>query len=181
MMKNNATEYLRGWRCRASGVVGALMIAASALAVIASAASAEMACNAPPEGGSNTCLTIEPQGNHYVYPVHVGIDIQMSRQDAQTIIDENGRGWGQPLAALIMAHDHDDPADDTTGLFELHPIYVTAWDGGLSAEFSLQVGAEAFDEDKDGEDEVCARVILYFDPHTNQERIFHSGCFCIAE
>jgi hypothetical protein len=174
-MKHHTTKHSRGWRRRALSALGALVITASAWAVTASAVSAEMACHWPPEGGSNTCLTIEPVGNGF-YSVHVGIDIQMSPQAAQTIIAENGRGWGQPLAALIMAHDHDDPAADTTGLFELHPQWVAAGNDGLSAEFyDNEVHSSQLNED-DGQDEVCARVILYFDSSTNLERIFHSGC-----
>ena len=170
MMKNNATEPSRGWRRRALGAVGALMIAASAVAVTASAVSATMACNFPPQGGSNTCLTIEPLGND-IYIIHVGIDVEMSRQDAQTLINAN---YGVPFGTLIMAHDHDRTSDDTASLFEVPTTWVVAGDGGLSAEFNLQVGSDALDEDKDGRDEVYARVILY-DTRYPQPRIFESG------
>ena len=49
-----------------------------------------------------------------------------------------------------------------------------AGDGGLSAEFYMEVNHMDLDEDKDGSDEVYARVILY-DPRYPEPRIFHSG------
>jgi hypothetical protein len=168
MMKNNATEYFRGWRRRAIGAVGALLLAASAVAVTASAASAQMACHWPPEGGSNTCLTIVALGND-VYSIHVGIDVHMSQQEAQAIIDANG---GAPFGALIMA---DDEGYDTTSMFEVPATWVVAGEGGLSAEFDLQVGSDALNEDKDGRDEVYARVILYDPRYYPTPRIFESG------
>jgi hypothetical protein len=56
MMKNNVTAHPQGGKRRAIGVVGALGLAGSALAVTGSADASvqEPACNWPPEGGSNT-------------------------------------------------------------------------------------------------------------------------------
>jgi hypothetical protein len=76
-----------------------------------------------------------------------------------------------------MANDHDDPADDTTGLFEVPRIEMGAWDGGLYASFYIEVGSSFLNEDRGrwGIDEVCARVWL----HNNLgggPAIFHSGC-----
>jgi len=75
---------------------------------------------------------------------------------------------------LIMANDHDDPYRDTASLFEVRRRSVVAGDSGLSAEFYMEVSSKDLDEDKDGGDEVYARVILY-DPRYREPRIFHSG------
>jgi hypothetical protein len=166
-MKNHATEHPRGWRRRAQGALGALVIAGSVVAVTASAASARQACDQPQGGGANTCLTIAPTSS-VPCPILVGVDVDMSRDDAQRVINSGDIG------ALIMANDHDDPYRDTASLFEVRRRSVVAGDHGLSAEFYMEVGYEALNEDRDGGDEVYARVILY-DPRYDQPRIFHSG------
>lgn len=150
-----------------------LAILTSFLVLSASAASAAMRCKSPPEGGSNTCLTIENQG-FGIYKVVVGIDVQMSQQQAQSIIDANG---GQPFVAILLAHDHDDPARDTTGLGEFdanssRSVWVTP--DGLSGSFEVLVAQQVLDEDKDGRDELVARVLLN-DPRYPSPRKFHSG------
>ncbi len=172
LMKHTATKHPRGWRRRAMGALGALVIAGSALAVTASTASATQACNWPREGGSNTCLTIAPT-NTVRCPIHVGIDVQMSRQEAQALMDAEG---GNPFGTMLMANDHDDPYRDTAGLFEVFmaPGWPKAGDEGLSAEFYREVTYRDVDEDKDGSDEVYARVALH-DPRYPKPRLFHSG------
>jgi hypothetical protein len=153
------------------------VIAASALAVTASAVSAIQACHSPPEGGSNTCLTLEPLGNG-VCSVLVGIDVDMSQQYAQAIIDHyqvnGGVHWA--FGPVLMAHDHDNPQDDTSGLAEvfLTAGWPVAWESGLSAEFSTVVGSHVLNEDTDGRDEVYARVELH-DPFSGISRRFRSG------
>ena len=171
MRKNNTTEYLHVWRRRAMGALGALVIAASVVAVTTSAALAQMACNWPPEGGSNTCLTLENQGAG-IYNVRVGIDVYMSQQEAQYLIDVNG---GLPFGVEVLAHDHDDPADDTSGLVEVNEIYqVSAGANGLFGNFERKISCHILNEDKDGRDEVVVRVSLY-DPRYPKPRQFHSG------
>ena len=76
-----------------------------------------------------------------------------------------------------MANDDPNPANDTTGLFEVPRIQMGVWDGGLYASFYLEVGSSFLDEDRGQHnqiDEVCARVWL----HNNGggPAIFHSGC-----
>jgi hypothetical protein len=158
------------WTRRAMSVVGALILAGSALA-LAEAATVPApgpACNYPP--GSNTCLTIEYLGND-IWSVLVGIDVYMSHQEAQAIVNAGG----ELFVAVIMANDHDDPADDTSGLFEVPRTEIWVWDGGLSASFYIEVGSAALNEDRDHWlDEVCARVWLH-DNLRGRTDIFHSG------
>ena len=95
----------------------------------------------------------------------------MSRQEAQSIVNAGG----ELFVAVIMANDHDNPADDTTGLFEVPRTWLEVWDGGLSASFSIVVGSGALNEDRDRWlDEVCARVWLH-DNLRGRTDIFHSG------
>jgi hypothetical protein len=65
------------------------MLAGSALAVTASDAAERKACHWPPEGGSNTCLTITRLDNG-LCSIRVGIDVQMGPDYAQFIIDHHG-------------------------------------------------------------------------------------------
>jgi hypothetical protein len=175
MMKNNATEHPRRWRRRAIGALGALVIAGSALALTAAAAAAaDPHCNYP--YGSNTCLTLEDQGGG-IYNTRVGIDIRMSQEEAQYLIDVNG---GAPFGVEVLAHDHDDPADDTSGLFEIgdepDDLYqVSAGANGLSGNFEEKVSCLIFNEDNDGPDEVVARVTLYDPNYPGGVVQFHSG------
>ena len=179
MMKNNVTEHFQGWKRRVMRAVGALMLAGSALALTAAAASAEMSCNYPP--GSNTCLTIEKQGLGYCRII-VGIDIYMSPQYAQYLKDVNG---GFPFGVELLAHDHDDPADNTVALFEVPYVasQVSVAPFGLSGDFSGVAPyygtfpCSLLNEDKGrGErDEVVARVTLYGPDYPGGFLRFHSG------
>ena len=165
-MKNNATESLCRWRRRALGALGALMIAASALAVTASVASAETLCNSSSQ--ANTCMTIVGPGQPGVKLVHVGIDVYMSQQDAQAIIDGGGWFWVVVYGA--------DPGNDQY-LFPL-PIkegWPAAGVTSLSAEFETLVGQSELDENV-GRDEVYARILL-FDPRTGLTRTFFTPTF----
>ena len=170
MMKDTVTESLRVWKRRALGVVGALMLVGSAVA-LTEAATLPMpgpACNYP--SGSNTCLTIRYLGNG-IYSVLVGIDVHMSRQEAQSIVNAGG----ELFVAVIMANDHPNPAHDTTGLFEVPRTEMGVWEGGLYASFYLEVGSSALNEDHDRWlDEVCARVWLH-DNLRGRTHTFHSG------
>lgn len=174
MMKDTVTKFLRMWRRRAMSAVGALLLVGSVVALTEAAALMEVpgpACNYP--WGSNTCLSITRLGNG-IWGVLVGIDVHMSRQQAQAILNAGG----ELFVAVIMANDHPNPANDTTGLFEVPRIQMGVWDGGLYASFYLEVGSSFLDEDRGQHnqiDEVCARVWL----HNNLGGgpvIFHSGC-----
>jgi hypothetical protein len=173
-MKHNATKRPRGWRRRAMGALGALVIAGSALAVTASTAAATQACAQPREGRANTCLTITRTNDVRGHcDILIGIDIEMPRQDAQDLINASG---GNPFGTVIMANDHDDPYRDTASLFAvpLRATWPRAGDGGLSAEFYTHVSYRLLDEDNPGSDEVYARIALY-DPRYPTPHLYHSG------
>jgi hypothetical protein len=166
MMKNNATEHPRRWRRRAIGALGALVITGSALALTAAvAAAADPHCNYP--HGSNTCLTLESREAFYKDAL-VGFEVQMSEERAQFIIDWHRRMGSLPVGVEIIAHDHDDPADDTSGLEEIgddpDDLYeVWAGPNGLNGSFAEKVPCRILNEDRgdDERDEVVARVTLY--------------------
>jgi hypothetical protein len=152
------------------GAFGALVLAASALALTASAASATMACHYPE--GSNTCLTIEPLGNRY-YAVKIGIDIYMTRQEAEALITWARYCWPQPCGLFSARLWGEDPGGDP-GLFTVPVSWVAAWEGGLSAEFDLTVYSSRLNEDTDGRDEIYASVDMT-DYRTGQRLWFTSG------
>ena len=172
MMQNNTTAYLRGWRLQAMGAVGALLLAASVVALPAAADAADPHCNYP--YGSNTCLTLEDQGGG-ISNIRVGIDIYMSQSEAQYLYDVNG---GTPFGVELLAHDHNDPADDTSGLVEIttDDLYqVSVGANGLFGTFAKQVSCHLFNEDTDGRDELVARVTLYDPRYPGGFAQFHSG------
>jgi len=177
MMKNNATKHPRRWRHRAIGVLGALMIAGSALALTAAAVAAmelsDPHCDYP--YGSNMCLSFGDEGGG-IYNARVGIDIYMSQAEAQRIFDATG---GAPFGVEIIAHDQDDPADDTSGLEEIgdepDDLYqVSVGPNGLYGQFEEKIACRILNEDNDGRDEVVAQVTLY-DPAYPEPAQFHSG------
>ena len=170
MMKNKTTKHLREGRRRVMGGLGALVIALSALALTASAASATMACNYPP--GSNTCLTIESLGNRW-YAVKIGIDIYMTRQEAQALIDWARVCWPQPCGLFTTRLFGDDSGGDPY-LLTVPMSWVAAGEGGLSAEFDLVVYSTRLNEDTDGRDELYAMVRMT-DYDTGTSWAFTSG------
>jgi hypothetical protein len=110
-------------------------------------------------------ITDDPQSpySHY-YKVHVGIDVRMSQQDAQNIIDGGG-------AINARMYGADAVFDDN--LQGVTRSWVSAWEGGLSAEFDRSISGGVLDEDPEGVDEVYARVSLYV-PSSGVTRNFNS-------
>jgi len=100
----------------------------------------------------NSCLYIANLGGN-MYSVHVGIDIYMSQQDAQNIINSGFR----PTAALYG--DDGSLNYRTTIPLTGNP---TAWSGGYSDEFDKVVSGSLLNEDDDGVDEIIAKVSQYF-------------------
>jgi hypothetical protein len=116
------------------------------------------ACNYPE--GSNTCLTIKweyPSPSGSVFSVYVGIDISMTRQEAEKHIR-----WmeGSPLIAYLVGDDGKGLLDEIR--INIPKISTRATDDGLSAEFYALVPEPVLNEDKmnEGLDEVYALVEL---------------------
>jgi hypothetical protein len=145
---------------RSRRVAAVAAIALGTVALTATTAAAQGACRSEP--GSVNCFSIDYVGNGD-YKVHVGIDVDMSRADAQTFIDHPGEEFSAKLYG-------DDPLWDNA-LKNLPVTWSAAWDGGLSAEFDVVVDRRVLDEDSDGRDELFSRIRLW-DPRTNTTRTF---------
>ncbi len=130
---------------------GAIMLAAlGMMTVMSGAAQAKGKCAS---GSKHTiCFSITHVGGDQ-YDVHVGIDIKMSRADAQAIIDQDS----DPADAWAMG---DDPWFDNAE-FRIPLTWAAAGDEGFGAEFDIRVPYAALDEDADGGDELYARVRLF--------------------
>jgi hypothetical protein len=139
-------------------LTAASAIAASGalLAVSASSASAwslPTVCSGA--AAANACLSGYTPGNHMIQ-IHVGIDVHMSKQDADAILAQPGnafsaRMWGS------------DPTFDDWLDAPLTLTWEASWDGGISAEFDTLVPAWKLDEDDswlDNKDDLFARVTL---------------------
>ena len=133
---------------------GVITLAAlGVMTVTSGAAEAKSTCST---GTNHTiCFSITKVGE--LYDVHVGIDVRMSRGDAQNIIDQPGDAFD----SWAMGADWFDNAE-----FKIPLSWVRAGDNGLSAEFDIRVPYNALDEDPDGGDELYARTRL-FDTRTS--------------
>jgi hypothetical protein len=146
----------------------ALLVTGAGLALTATSASAwsfPSVCAGNSE--KNVCLEGYTPGNHMVQ-VHVGIDVYMSRQDAEAIL-------AQPGSAFSAAMIGDDPSYDNY-LTYVDLTWEVAWDGGISAEFDRLIPASLLNEDNswfDNRDEVYARVSLY-DARSGTIRVFNT-------
>ncbi|MET9338932.1 hypothetical protein [Nonomuraea sp. NPDC003804] len=145
----------------------AVLTTALALPIVALAgpASAEQQCRAG--NGAVVCLSIDGLANS-TYAVHIGIDVSMSRQDAQAIIDAPG----DPVSARVLGAD---TFDDNLFSVPLTAVWASA-ESGLSAEFDIIVNPFQLDEDDapgDRGDEVFGRV-RFVDPRTNTSRTFNT-------
>lgn len=176
MMQHSTTTQPQGhgWTRRMRRAFRALVLTGSALALTASVASAKMACNYPPGGGSNTCLTITNLGNG-IYSVLVGIDVHESAAEVQRLLND-AQAAGRPLfTALLKA---DDPGSNDATLSQVPVSWVAGGAGGLSAEFYMLVGSTLLNEDnswRDKDDEEYALVMMYDKGFPGGYRIFQSG------
>jgi hypothetical protein len=152
---NPARSTMRGRR-----VAAVVAVAFATVALTATTASAQSACRS--QVGSVNCFSIDPVGNGD-YKVHLGIDVDMSRADAQTFIDHPGEEFSAKLYG-------DDPVWDNA-LKNVPVTWSAAWDGGLSAEFDVVLDRRVLDEDSDGRDELYSLIRLW-DPRTNTTRTF---------
>lgn len=158
-----ATRRRAGRAGRALAVLG---LAGGIVAASANVAGAEMTCNSGT--GYAVCFDLIrlPDGN---IAVHLGIDVAMSQQDAQSIIDSPG----EEFSAKIYG---DDPVWDNVQV-SVPVTWSSAWSGGLSAEFDMVATFSQLNEDDgyfDGYiDELYGRISL-FDPRTQRTRTFTS-------
>lgn len=136
--------------------LGVVMAPAAAIVVMAGPAFAEQrACD--PKPTHNVCLTIYPlsDGN---YKVTLGIDVHMSQQDAQAIIDRPG----DPFTGKVLGSDSSHDPKQFLFNVPLDRVHATAG-FGLSADFSTIVSPDHLNEDDspgNRVDEVFGRVRL---------------------
>lgn len=115
----------------------------------------------------NTCLAIYFLGSDQ-YAVHVGIDVNMSQRAAQDIIDAEGQEFSGSLYG-------DDGQGSGEFLFDLPITRVSAWSGGLSAEFDTIVPRSWLNEDSGtAVDELIARIRLWL-PSAQSYAHYRSG------
>jgi hypothetical protein len=112
------------------------------------------------------CFSITQIGVSRGFNVHVGIDIYMSQQDAQNIIDAPGEEFSATL------YGEDTIFDDK--LKSIPVTWSASWEQGLSAEFDTFASRDLLDEDWDGDDELYATVNLYV-PNTGSTRSFRTN------
>ncbi len=166
------TNTRRRWRTARRTLIAAgavLGTAGATLAVTSSQASAvslPTVCTSGP--GYAICLSGYTPGNHMIQ-IHVGIDVYMSRQDADNILAQ----WGDAFSARMWGADpsYDDWLDAPLTL-----TWEASWDGGISAEFDTLVPASKLDEDDswfDNKDDLFARVTLH--DFRFGDRNFNSG------
>jgi hypothetical protein len=157
--------------------IGALAMASGTIALTAAPASAwslPQLCTGAAE--ANTCLS--GHTDIHAVQVHVGIDVYMSRADAEALI-------AQPGNALSAAMYGDDGSTEQF-LFDLTPTFESAGDTGIGAEFDMFVPASWLDEDSswcdlpwcNNRDEVFARVTLT-DARTGWSRTFDTQSWSI--
>jgi hypothetical protein len=137
--------------------------------VMAAPAFAEPACGGKVDV-SYTCLWIDPVQEGY--KIHIGIDVHMSQEDAQAILDAPG----DPFRARLMG---SDPLFDD----ELFTLRLTGQgasaESGLSADFDYVASRSQLNEDDDfldDVDDVFGKVDLV-DPFTGDTRTFDSPMF----
>ena len=149
---------------RALLAAAATLLAVGTSITLASPASADQVCNSGT--GWATCFNLTRLDNGTI-AVHLGIDVTMSRADAQAIIDSPG----QEFSASVVGQD---PAFDNTQM-TVPVTWSQAWDGGLSAEMDAVATFQQLNEDDgffDGYvDELYGRIKL-FDPRTQRTRTF---------
>jgi hypothetical protein len=159
----------RRWTRRALISAGAVLAAGSTLAFTASPASAWSLPTVCTSGTNYTiCLSGYTPGNHMIQ-IHVGIDVHMSRQDADNILAQAGNAFSARMWGA-------DPSYDDWLDAPLTLSWEASWDGGISAEFDTLVPAWKLDEDDswfDNKDDLFARVTLH--DFRVGDRNFNSG------
>jgi hypothetical protein len=135
---------------------GAVLATGGILAVSAAPASAwslPTVCSGA--AAANACLSGFTPGNHMIQ-IHVGIDVHMSKQDADAILAQPGNAFSARMWGA-------DPSFDDWLDAPLTLTWEASWEGGISAEFDTLVPASKLDEDTswfDSKDDLFARVTL---------------------
>jgi hypothetical protein len=96
--------------------------------------------------------------------VYVDIDINMTRADAQNIINGGGSIGASLYGSDLISDNH---------LTSVTRRQLVAGDGGLGISFQRRIQGGVLDEDWDGEDEVYALVRVYV-PVSGVTRTFRS-------
>jgi hypothetical protein len=150
---------------RLGAVLAAAGLATAATLAPASPASAASTCRSGT--GWVNCFSIT--GNAFPN-VHIGIDVYMSPQDAQSILDCPGTEF----SAKIWGSDTF--SDDFLFNMPLSAAWVFNEGGlsGLSAEFGTTVDAKHLDEDWDSDDDVYGQIKLR-DCRTGLTRTFNTN------
>jgi hypothetical protein len=164
---NHRTTRRRRLVRRVGGTAAAAGIAITALTVTATAASASETCRSDRSAGDFNCFSIDG----FAFPnIRIGINITMSPQDAQAILDCPG----QQLTAALWGSDTF--SDDFLTSVPLGNAFVYAGPDTsyLGAEFTTTVDAKVLDEDWDGTDEVYGRVSMH-DCRSNRTRTFNTN------
>jgi hypothetical protein len=101
-----------------------------------------------------------------IWHVHVGIDVYMSRQDAETILAGNP----QPFEVTLWGADEWD--HDRLFAVPIAPGWPVASEVGLSAEFGIDVGGDELDEDWPNPcNDLFAKITLW-DPRVGPRTFF---------
>ena len=156
MLRNQGTRrnpLARGVR-RAVLAMGLVVVSTLATAGAANAGRLHQQTCVGERGRYTICLYItddhlSPYPHHY--KVHVGIDINMARPDAQNIIASGGEM--PPDVGRRRVHE-----DNLIGVTR---SWVARREGGLSAEFDRSVSGVNPQRGLEGGDEVYARVRVY--------------------
>jgi len=155
MITNNGRRRRRARRIlTAAGAVLATGVTLAATNSPALAWSLPTVCSG--QQAANACLSGYTPGNHMIQ-VHVGIDVYMSRQDADAILAQPGNAFSARMWGA-------DPSFDDWLDAPLTLTWEASWDGGISAEFDTLVPAWKLDEDDsffDNKDDLFARVTLH--------------------
>lgn len=117
----------------------------------------EYACNYV-VGVRNACLLVTEVIPGY-YHLRIGIDITMSQQQAQAYLDDPARDF----AAVLYGHD----PNARQYIAEPPLVSVTAWSGGLSAEWEMYAPSTALNEDN-GVDELIGQILFFNAPGSFQ-------------
>jgi hypothetical protein len=118
----------------------------------------EYACNYV-VGVRNACLLVTDVAPGYFH-LRIGIDITMSQQQAQAYLDDPAPDF----TAILYGYDGRNVRQY---LASPPLVSVTAWSGGLSAEWEMYAPSIALNEDN-GADELIVEIWFFEAPGSTQ-------------